>query len=62
MEATTQRSCSLCGTMAEAPEGGLPEGWSMDVDTRGRLSFQCPRCVRANIRAIEGKLPEEYWE
>lgn len=60
--ATTSRCCSLCGTTADAPEGGLPEGWSMDVDRHGRTGFQCPTCVRSNIRAIEGKLPEEYWE
>lgn len=62
MEPTTQRACSLCGTMAESPAGGMPEGWSMDVDRHGRTAFQCATCVRANIRAIEGKLPEEYWE
>jgi hypothetical protein len=28
----------------------------------GRVEFLCPACARANIRAIEGKLPEEYWE
>jgi len=27
-----------------------------------RVEFLCPACARANIRAIEGKLPEEYWE
>jgi hypothetical protein len=28
----------------------------------GRTQFLCVDCSRANIRAIEGKLPEEYWE
>jgi hypothetical protein len=28
----------------------------------GRTQFLCIDCARANIRAIEGKLPEEYWE
>jgi hypothetical protein len=27
-----------------------------------RTEFLCIDCARANIRAIEGKLPEEYWE
>jgi hypothetical protein len=55
------RSCSYCGTTAEAPEDGLPEGWSFDVEDRG-IRYQCADCVRRNIRAIEGKLPEEWWE
>lgn len=47
--------------MAEAPEDGIPEGWSFAVE-RGRVEYQCAPCVRANIRAIEGKLPQEWWE
>jgi hypothetical protein len=45
----------------EAPESGLPDGWSFAVED-GRTVYQCPACVRANIRAIEAKLPEEWWE
>jgi hypothetical protein len=52
----------MCGVTAEADDGELPAGWSFAVDTNGRMTYQCPDCVRANIRAIEGKLPEEYWE
>jgi hypothetical protein len=55
------RTCSYCGTTEESPEGGLPEGWSIGVDGRGRTEFLCVACARTNIRAIEGKLPEEYW-
>jgi hypothetical protein len=55
------RTCSYCGTQATAPEGGIPEGWSM-VTERKRVEYQCVTCVRSNIRSIEGKLPEEYWE
>jgi hypothetical protein len=29
---------------------------------RKRVEYLCIDCARANIRAIEGKLPEEYWE
>ena len=57
----TVRTCSHCGTQAEAPDGGLPEGWSLVTERRG-VEYQCPTCVRANIRSIEGKLPSEYWE
>ena len=55
------RSCSHCGKQAEASEDGLPEGWSFSFE-RGGVLYQCLECVRANIRSIEGKLPEEYWE
>ena len=55
------RICSRCGTTAEAPADGLPEGWSFEVEGE-RINYQCIRCVRANLRAIEGKLPQEYWE
>jgi len=47
--------------MAEAPEDGLPEGWSFSVDG-DRVDYQCAACLRTNIRAIEGKLAEEWWE
>jgi hypothetical protein len=55
------RACSRCGTVAEAPEDGLPEGWSFAVEN-GRMLYECADCVRTNIRAIEAKLPEEWWE
>jgi hypothetical protein len=55
------RTCSRCGTTAEAPEDGLPLGWSIGTDDRGRTEFLCLACAREHIRAIEGKLPEEWW-
>jgi hypothetical protein len=58
---TEVRTCSFCGATADGPEGGLPEGWSIGVDARGRPEFLCLECARTHIRAIEGKLPEEYW-
>jgi DNA-directed RNA polymerase subunit RPC12/RpoP len=58
----TTRSCSRCGTTVEVDDADeLPAGWSFAVE-RERMLYQCGECVRANIRAIEGKLPEEYWE
>ena len=39
----------------------MPPGWSMSFGG-GRGEFLCSACARTNIRAIEGKLPEEYWE
>ena len=54
-------TCSRCGTMAEAPDGGLAPGWSIAVED-GRTVYECRQCVRDNIRAIEAKLPQEWWE
>jgi len=55
------RTCSRCGRIEPCLPGGAPAGWSISVDA-GRTNFLCVACSRANIRAIEGKLPEEYWE
>jgi len=56
------QACSRCGTIAEGVDDGPPPGWSIVFENDGRITYQCPLCVRANIRAIEGKLSEEYWE
>lgn len=55
------RTCSRCGQIETCPEGGLPPGWSVSMEGR-RVEYLCPSCARANIRAIEGRLTEEYWE
>jgi hypothetical protein len=39
----------------------VPLGWTVSFD-RKRIEYMCVDCARANIRAIEGRLPEEYWE
>ena len=54
-------TCGRCGRQEEvADEDRTPPGWSFEVD-RGRMARYCVECVRENIRAIEGKLDEEYW-
>jgi hypothetical protein len=58
---TITRSCSRCGRTESCPEGGLPPGWSMGMEGN-RVEYLDPGCARANIRAIEGRLTEEYWE
>ena len=55
------RHCSRCGTAGDGPADGTPPGWSFGFEG-GRVTYTCPDCTRANIRSIEGKLPEEYWE
>jgi hypothetical protein len=53
--------CSRCGASDEGAEDGLPSGWSLETGRRG-LERLCLDCTRRNIRSIEGKLPEEWWE
>jgi len=45
----------------EAEDEGIPMGWSFNMED-DRMVHLCPACVRANIRAIESKLPQEWWE
>jgi hypothetical protein len=54
-------TCGLCGTIADAPDDSLPAGWSLSTEERG-VTYLCLDCTRTNVRAIEGKLPEEWWE
>jgi len=56
----TSESCSRCGASA-AGDYVLPPGWSLVTDERG-VSLLCLECTRANVRSIEAKLPEEWWE
>ena len=60
-KAAFTRACSRCGRTEACAEGGLPAGWSMGMEGR-RVEYLCPACARGNIRAIEGRLTEEYWE
>lgn len=50
--------CSRCG---RAAEGETPADWSWATGRRG-LEPLCPDCTRGNLRAIEGRLSEEWWE
>jgi hypothetical protein len=54
-------TCGRCGKQAEVDDDdGTPLGWTFETE-RGRVVKYCVDCVRENIRAIEGKLSEEYW-
>jgi hypothetical protein len=54
------KACSRCGTIAEHDDE-LPPGWSFETSERGIL-WTCLACTRDNVRSIEAKLPEEWWE
>jgi hypothetical protein len=56
----TSEHCSRCGALADSGES-LPPGWSLATDERG-VALLCLECTRANVRSIEAKLPEEWWE
>ena len=56
----TPQNCSRCGTPVDGDES-LPPGWSLETDERG-VSLLCLDCTRTNVRSIEAKLPEEWWE
>ena len=50
--------CLTCGTVA--PSDPPPLTWSAAVE-RGRKVWTCERCMRDNIRSIEGKLDSAWW-
>ena len=51
--------CSRCGAIAESDDE-LPPGWSFETTARG-IQWLCRTCTREHVRAIEAKLPEEWW-
>ena len=59
-EKSTRATCSVCGSIADEA-GDLPAGWSLVTSERG-MGHVCATCTRTNIRSIEAKLPEEWWE
>lgn len=53
-------TCALCGRTVAEPL----LTWSSAVETRGgarRTVHYCDTCSRENVRAIEGKLDQEWW-
>ncbi|MGQ0841444.1 hypothetical protein [Actinokineospora sp.] len=56
----TAVTCSICG----CARAGVPPlealSWAVENDERGSR-WLCPGCARTHVRAIEGKLPAEYW-
>ncbi|HVV14433.1 MAG TPA: hypothetical protein VHD82_34820 [Amycolatopsis sp.] len=54
-------TCTRCGVNREAeldPEVAL--SWVSEKDNEAQR-WLCPLCAREHLRAIEGKLPDEYW-
>jgi hypothetical protein len=49
-------TCSWCGAVEPSP----PLGWTTQADERGTQWF-CAACTRSNLRAVEAKLPTEWW-
>jgi len=51
-------SCDLCG--ATSPGDEPPLTWSLTME-RGQVKRYCDVCTRRHLRAMEGKLDQEYW-
>jgi hypothetical protein len=51
-------TCDFCGRH-EADEANTL-AWTFSVE-QGRQRTYCEECSRANLRAMEGKLDQEYW-
>jgi hypothetical protein len=49
-------TCAICG---HTDDSGL--GWMLEQDRRRGPIRVCPRCQRDHLRAIEAKLPREWW-
>lgn len=49
--------CALCGRSAPT----LPLGWMTETDPRRGVVVHCDTCARENLRAVEAKLPREWW-
>lgn len=61
VDSPTHMWCSSCGQSREQEtESTWALAWSVEY-VEGRAIWVCPACVRANVRAIESKLPTEYW-
>lgn len=54
-------TCDRCGLEAGPGEGEPPLAWSSEQAADG-VRWACPVCTRDNVRAIEGKLGQEWWE
>ena len=52
------QTCGLCGQQAESED--LPLTWVTSLEN-GRKLVYCDRCVRENVRSIEGKLDSAWW-
>lgn len=65
-------TCDFCGRTAPRTANGAEDGaedgaeetvpltWSTAVE-RGRLKRYCDVCSREHLRAMEGKLDQDYW-
>lgn len=51
--------CRVCDRQRDT--ASAPMLWVLDRRPGGGSSWLCPRCARENLRAIESKLPDEWW-
>jgi hypothetical protein len=53
-------ACRACGRPRDAALASALS-WVCDRRPDGGTSWMCADCARAHLRAIESKLPEEWW-
>jgi hypothetical protein len=53
-------ACRACGHHRD-PGLASSLSWVCDRRPDGRSSWLCADCARYNLRAIEAKLPDEWW-
>jgi len=54
----TEPVCARCDRAADGDE--VPLTWVVSRENGQRLVY-CDRCVRENVRSIEGKLDSSWW-
>lgn len=50
-------TCARCGTTSDE----LPLTWSSSTERDG-IVYYCQPCSRENLRSIEGRLDEKWWD
>lgn len=54
----TVTTCDFCGRLE--PDEAKTLSWTVSVEN-GRRRTYCDDCSRAHLRAMEGKLDNEFW-
>ena len=57
---TEPERCRTCGDTRELVRP-LALAWSRERRPDGTTISLCDRCARTNLRAIEARLPEDWW-
>jgi LmbE family N-acetylglucosaminyl deacetylase len=53
-------TCGTCGAQRDGSDAAAL-AWGRERDAQGWLRWLCPDCARRHARAIEARLPREWW-